>query len=559
MALLLVLLTLLALSALTAALVAMSSTETTVNANYRSEEMAFFASRAGLYEVTDRMMQNNANSIATNIMTATGGPPFGAVIPSATGGIVYLINQTTATGTVAPWSTTNSYVDDELCHEGYTITGMSSATPDVACTTLPSGSTWYSTVTSNAPWNGTTAAMPYEWVRVNWKLNNSASYLTGTTVNHVTTLSASTYSVNGTQAAASPVCWNGASEVVLTSGSSCNTLTTGGTAATPVFVITALGVTSTGARQMVQEEVAAQPPTVISTPAGFSDPDGFFAASSSCSPSALQIAGNASTDGYSSAHGGTYTATKSNALGSVGSNGSVSLGGTSTNVGGNIHVQHVTVNGTCPNSDVFTSGHPTYGGVVPITNYTPPVPSIPPPGMLNETISSAVTLSPGSYGNISVSTPHGILTLTGPGVYNVDCLSVGSNSTVQISPATTQIIINVTGDAACGGSPISLSANSVSNTSLIAANLMINYAGTQAVTITGGASGYYVLNAPNAPVTIHGGSDLYGAVVANTIDDSGGVNLHFDNALTVSTSPATITYSSVTSSYQTIAFKSLPY
>ena len=292
-ALLLVLLTLLVLSALTAALVAMSSTETTVNANYRSEEMAFFASRAGLYEVTDRMMQNNANSIATNIMTATGGPPFGAVIPSATGGIFYLINQTTATGTVAPWSTTNTYVDDELCHEGYTITGMSSAPPDVACTTLPTGSTWYSTVNSNTPWSGTTAAMPYEWVRVNWKLNNSASYLTGTTVNHVTTLSTSTYSVNGTQAAASPVCWNGASEVVLTSGSSCNTLTTGGTAATPVFVITALGITSTGARQMVQEEVAAQPPTVISTPAGFSDPDGFFAASSSCSPSALQIAGNA--------------------------------------------------------------------------------------------------------------------------------------------------------------------------------------------------------------------------------------------------------------------------
>ncbi len=81
-----------------------------MNANYRSEEMAFFASRAGLYEVTDRMMQTNANSIAANIMTATGGPPFGAVIPSATGGIVYLINQTTATGTVAPWSTTNTYV-----------------------------------------------------------------------------------------------------------------------------------------------------------------------------------------------------------------------------------------------------------------------------------------------------------------------------------------------------------------------------------------------------------------------------------------------------------------
>jgi hypothetical protein len=90
-------------------------------------------------------------------------------------------------------------------------------------------------------------------------------------------------------------------------------------------------------------------------------------------------------------------------------------------------------------------------------------------------------------------------------------------------------------------------------------NLLFNYAGTGTIKIAGGATAYYVVNAPNSAVTIRGGSDLYGAVVANSIDDSGGVNLHFDNALTVSTSPATITYSSVTSSYQTLAFRSLPY
>jgi hypothetical protein len=310
---------------------------------------------------------------------------------------------------------------------------------------------------------------------------------------------------------------------------------------------------------MVQTEVAAPPPTVISTPGGFSDPDGFFAASNSCSPSALSIAGNASTDGYSSANGGTYATTESTTTGSIGSNGSVSLGGTSTSVGGNIHVQHVTVNGTCPSSDVYTTGHAHFLGVVPISPYVPVVPVIPAPGTANESISSAVTLVPGSYDNISVSTPHGILTLTGPGVYNIDCLSVGSNSTVQISPATTQVVINVTGDSACGGTPISLSSNSVSNTSGIAANLQINYAGTQTVTVTGGASAYYVLNAPNAPVTIHGGSDLYGAIIANTIDDSGGVNLHFDTALTVSSSPAITTYSALTSSYSTLGFKTLQY
>ena len=288
-----------------------------MNANYRSEDIAFFASRAGLYEVTDRMMQANANSIASNIMSSTGGAPFGAVIPAAAnGGIFYLINQTSATGTVAPWTPSNKYADDELCHEGYTITGMSAATPDVPCTTAPTGSTWYTTVNSNAPWSGTTAALPYEWVRVNWKLNGSATYLAGTTSGGVTTLSSSAYFVNGGQAASTPVCWNGASEVLLTSGSSCNTLASGGTADTPVFLITALAVTSTGARQMVQAEVGAPPPTVISTPGGFSDPDGFFAASTVCSSTSapLQIAGNASTDGYSSANGGTYASTHTNTL-----------------------------------------------------------------------------------------------------------------------------------------------------------------------------------------------------------------------------------------------------
>src|ERR1700693_929607 len=110
-ALLITLLALWMLSAIAATLLIMSSTETTVDANYRSEEIAFFAARAGLYEVTARMMQGNANSIAANIPT---------VVPSATNnGILYLINQTSATGTVSPWSTSNAYADDELCHEGY--------------------------------------------------------------------------------------------------------------------------------------------------------------------------------------------------------------------------------------------------------------------------------------------------------------------------------------------------------------------------------------------------------------------------------------------------------
>ena len=564
-ALLMALLALLLLSAIAATLVTMSGTETTVNANYRSEEVALFAARAGLYEVSDRMMQTNAHSIASNIMSGTGGPPFGAVIPSATNaGIVYLINQTSATGTVAPWNENNQYADTELCHEGYTIAGMTNATADVPCTTLPSGSTWYTTVNSNAPWSGTTAALPYVWARVSWKLNNSLTYLSATTTGGVTTATTAYYAVNGSSS--SPVCWNGASEVVLTAGSNCNTLATGGTADTPVFLITALAVTSTGARQMVQTEVAAPPPTVISTPSGFSDPDGFFTVSSGCSSSGgsspFVLSGGASVDGYDSANGGTYASTHSDSLGSIGSNGSIVISGGSTKVGGHVHVQHTVVNGSCgppATSDVFTNGGPTYGTVLSIPTYTPPVPTIPAPGTADETIHANTTLVPGSYHDIKVSSSGTVLTLTGPGVYNINCISLSGNSILQISPATTQVVVNVTGNGCTSNAPIDLSGGSVANTSGIAANLMFNYAGNQTVKLTGGSSTYMVVNAPNASAQMTGGSDFFGAVITSTLTDSGGTNLHFDDALTVSTSPATTTYSSVTSSYNTLGFRTLQY
>jgi choice-of-anchor A domain-containing protein len=136
---------------------------------------------------------------------------------------------------------------------------------------------------------------------------------------------------------------------------------------------------------------------------------------------------------------------------------------------------------------------------------------------------------------------------------------MAGNSSLQATPITSQIVINVTGGS-CGGDVISITGNSViNNTGGIAGNLIFNYAGTGTIKIAGGSNAFYVLNAPLSPVTIRGGSDIYGAIIANTIDDSGGVNLHFDNAVTVSTSPATTTYSAETSSYSTLAFRSLPY
>jgi len=92
-ALLFVLFALLILTAITASLILMTGTETSVNANYRTEETAFFAAKTGIYEVLDRMQQSNAHSIAANVPTT---------VPTNTGGVLYLINAGSSLN-VAPW------------------------------------------------------------------------------------------------------------------------------------------------------------------------------------------------------------------------------------------------------------------------------------------------------------------------------------------------------------------------------------------------------------------------------------------------------------------------
>jgi len=153
------------------------------------------------------------------------------------------------------------------------------------------------------------------------------------------------------------------------------------------------------------------------------------------------------------------------------------------------------------------------------------------------------------------------LTLTAPGTFNIDCLTANSSgSNITISPATKAVTINISGTG-CASAPISFSSNTlINNASGIAANLQINYAGTGTLTFTGGSATYAVVNAPNAAVVLHGGADFYGTIMANTIDDSGGTNLHFDAAdTTLSGQAASTATATATGSYNSLAFRSLPY
>jgi hypothetical protein len=71
---------------------------------------------------------------------------------------------------------------------------------------------------------------------------------------------------------------------------------------------------------------------------------------------------------------------------------------------------------------------------------------------------------------------------------------------------------------------------------------------------------YAVVNAPNAAVVLHGGADYCGTIMAYSIDDTGGTNLHFDAAdTTISGNSASTATAHATGSYNILAFRSLPY
>jgi hypothetical protein len=72
----------------------------------------------------------------------------------------------------------------------------------------------------------------------------------------------------------------------------------------------------------------------------------------------------------------------------------------------------------------------------------------------------------------------------------------------------------------------------VVNTTGKAENLQIfSFSSSQGIVLSGGSQAYMAVYAPNSPIMFSGGSDFYGAVVGNTITDSGGTKMHYDTHL----------------------------
>ena len=510
---------LLLLSGIAVSLVLMTNTESAVNTNYRNERTADYAAKAGFEEARARMRPADPGTINALLPTT---------LPPANGSVVYLINQGQDPTPVQPWSSGSAYMDDELCHDGYNFNGIvqkqANLSSDLRCTHVPNGNNWYATVPggSNAPWNGTKAALPYKWIRIALKVNCTVQGAQNATA----------YCVNSTAPinAGQQVCWNGSNEVLLPIGfANCQAMIP---SANPVYVLTSLAVSGVSTRKMVQAEVALNPAQPF--------PYGLYATGTGCPPNAalsLNGGGNSNpfTDSFSSANGGTYATTNTPTGGDVGSNGGVSLSGHAM-VGGLVGVLSTNAAGPpCggPNGDYYTNG--ANAGLynpgnafpqnvlnqlaAPVTFPTPPDPVPLPP---STPYAGGSTLVPGTYGAITLT---GDLTLS-PGVYNIYSLNMSGKANIVVNPPGA-VVINFPSTSA---NPISFSGQSIMSNTAIANDLLINYSGTGTINISGQNASYFNLDAPLSTVNVSGKGDVYGRVIGQTLNWSGNGKFHFDKA-----------------------------
>jgi len=348
--------------------------------------------------------------------------------------------------------------------------------------------------------------MEYKWVRVTHKANYSGTVL-----------------VDGGQVGTNQACWNGISEVAAPAGTACASLFP---TANPVFMVTSLAVTPSGARRLVQQEIAQTPIT------GF--PYGAFATGTGCG--ALTLSGGAKTFSFNSATENPPSNPPNNTStsgGNVGSNGNVAANGGGTAVNGTTASAVAGIGNCSQGNGITANGGASYGTPSLIPPQSLPVPPLPNPlpPTSAQNVNGSTALAPGSYGNLNIQ-GGATVTLQGgtpgnPAVYTVNSISLAGGSTLEINGCC--VVINVAGVGQ--QNPVNFTGGSFQNNSFVPGNFVINYGGNSNISVAGGAGAYAVINAPNANISFSGGSNFYGQAIGGTISDSGGTNFYYDNSL----------------------------
>lgn len=113
------------------------------------------------------------------------------------------------------------------------------------------------------------------------------------------------------------------------------------------------------------------------------------------------------------------------------------------------------------------------------------------------------------------------------GTYNINSLKLTGGSTVVIGSGP--VILNVAGTD--DATPIDFEGGATANESFDPSMFRIQYAGTGSLKLTGGATVAAIVYAPLANVSIEGGADVYGSVLAARLSANGGAQLHYDRRL----------------------------
>jgi hypothetical protein len=268
---------------------------------------------------------------------------------------------------------------------------------------------------------------------------------------------------------------------------------------------------------------------------------GIFATANGCG--AITETGNGSLDSFDSTLG--YAASHTNSGGNAGTNGNATLSGNAS-IYGTVS-SPMTGTGTCKSGPVTgysVSGQAkATGGLVPLSApvfYAAPASPSPAPPTTSQGISGTcsisgctnagsktVNLAPGQYGNLSLS--GGTTAHLSKGIYNVNSLSLSGNSILVADSGP--VVVNIAGASVSGNTALDLSGGSVVNPTGVPINMQFYYGGSKATKLSGGASTYCVVYAPNSAVNLSGGTDFFGSIIGNTINMSGNTAFHYDRHL----------------------------
>ena len=279
-----------------------------------------------------------------------------------------------------------------------------------------------------------------------------------------------------------------------------------------------------------------------------------FATYSGCE--ALDLAGGAVTDSYDSTAalvGGVPVV--ANNTGNLGTNGNLKEVGATTMVHGSLSTPRAGV-GTCDDVQNVTALTQSGGATVdsginqlsqPVNYPDPPAISPLPPTTTTEFKQSTgcpsgyagvcapsangATFTPASastvitMGNVQMNA-NSVLHLNA-GVYVMNSLK--QNGGAQLVVDSGPVIIKIAGQS--DSNPIVINGNGIANPSFNPQNLQFIYGGNGLAKLNGGSTTSATFYMPKADTTINGGGALYGALVAKTLKDTGGADIHYDRRL----------------------------